>query len=439
MATIFEVRECNRLGKSHEALNLLQNVESKDRYYFYEKAKCYLGLKEYKAAIVEIDKVIEQKRDWVGAYSIKVKSLYKLKKFDSIAPVIIDLINNSARSKDRVQAFPVVFNDMLDYRVPEMLVLLGSILEYYRFKLGADDVYCFYRAIVDSNTGKLAEASDNFKKVSSFSFFGRHSTGALSFRYGDDLKDVVSSESIRDVSSKIHFHDKSLAGFEFDSVVFVSCDDGYFNIFSDLLLASFSRVVKQKVFHMHLINPSSEVIEKCESFSDFYDFFNFSSEYKEDAEKIDYACLRYIRLPDVLSHYRRTVLVCDMDSCFVSDFDANGLLGGGQVAIKSDDVCSLHYFPWRSYIASFVLFSFSEKVVNLALDISKFLLHFVSRRDDDYWYVDQTALFCLLNFYAENNNFAFQKIHQTSGIVLVPEARQESKEEFVEKMLSKYC
>ena len=431
---IDNVRNLNKIGNYNGALKALEGIENKDRYHYCEAAKSYLALKDYNAALTSIDKVISLKQDWVGAYGIKVSVLYNQKQFDFIVPTLIDMINHSEKLTDRESSYHLVFNTILDYNIPGVLILIDSLLEYYKYRLGEDDFYNFYKGIVNANTKKMELASDNFNKITNVEKFGVRSTGAASFSYGASLTEVLVgnySESL----PVIYFSKKNVSRSNFETVLLASCDDGYFNIFIDLIIASFSKELTRKLLHIHLINPVSSTLDRCLELSGKHDFFNFSYEANPGAQKLEFACSRFVRLEEFLNFYKKDIVVCDMDSCFVSDFDARALLGEDDVAIKSDHSCALHYYPWRQLIASFVIFKYSDPTIKLANDLKKFLMHFIQKNDQNYWFVDQTALFCLLDHHYSNHELRYNSIERTSNMVLVPDARSESKEDFVKRMI----
>ena len=431
---IENVKALNKDGNYANALIALEEVNNKDRYYYYEAAKTALGLKNYDVTIDNINKVLAMKADWVGACGIKVAALNHLRKFDGIAPALIDLINNSAKATNRESSFASIFNELLDYKVPGILIMLDAVLEYYRFKLGADDFYNFYKGIVNSNTGQLRLASSNFNSVTNLESFGRHSTGAASFNFGENLDEILNRNEARQLTP-IKFSKKKIPASTYDTVMLASCDNGYFETFIELLISSISSKLERKVFHIHVINPSKRTLAKCSEIARKYHFFNFSHEVNPAAQKLEFACSRFIRLEEFLHVYKKDVVVCDMDSCFIQDFDVDVLLRDRDIAVKVDNKCKLHFYPWRQFIASFVVFKYNPTTLRFTKDLSKFLTYFVDRKDRDYWYVDQTALFCLLEQHAERHNLGYRLIERTSHIVLVPNAKSESKKEFVERML----
>lgn len=431
---IENVRNLNKKGNHQGALKALEGIENKDRYHYCEAAKSYLALKDYNAALVSIDKVISLKRDWVGAYGIKVSALYNQKRFDAIAPTLIDLINHSEKLTDRENSYHLVFSSLLDYKIPNILILIDCLLEYYKFKLGEDAFYNFYKGIVNANTKKLELASDNFNQITNVEKFGVRSTGAASFNFGTSLTEVLGDHFHKNLP-RINVSKKKISKSNFDTVLLASCDDGYFNIFIDLLITSFSKKLTRKVLHIHLTNPSRTTLARCSELSEKYDFFNFSYEVNPGAQKLEFACSRFVRLEEFLNFYKKDILVCDMDSCFVADFDAQTLLDDADIAIKADHGCTLHYYPWRQLIASFVIFKYSPPTIMLANNLKRFLIYFIQKQDQNYWYVDQTALFCLLEHHSENYKLRYNTIERTSNMVLVPDARAESKEDFVKRMI----
>jgi tetratricopeptide (TPR) repeat protein len=432
---IEKLRILNKSGKYDEVLSEIQKISDKNRHHFCEAAKAHAALDNYKDALENINEVIRLKGDWIGAVEIKISILYKLDKFDDILPAFFKLIDEVSEDENTQKHFSMIFNQILDYKIKNVLAILSEILLYYENKFGADDFYNFYMGIVNSNSGNLESSSEYFNSVADFSKFSHQASGGASFNFGHSLE-VILNRKIQEPHKAITFGDRKPAHEGYESVLFTSSDDGYFCIFIDLLIGSISKNIKGKIFHIHLINPSEKTLATCKYLHDLYDFYNFSYEFDSDAQKIDFACSRFIRLEEVLQFYRRDVVVCDMDSCFVGDFNTNSVLAGADVAIKVDDNCSLSRFPWRNFIASFVTFKFGDKCLSVARDMRSYLTHFTKRRDFNYWYVDQTVLFCLLNYHAQKSNFTYRKMHKTSHIVLVPNAKLGSKADFARKMLA---
>lgn len=433
---IEQIRSLNKSKKYNEAIEEINRIENKDRFYFYEAAKAYIALKKYDESIKNINEVLSLKGDWVGAAGVKISALYLSNKIDAIIPTFLKLIVNSSKTIPIEKETSIIFNSILDYKINNVLGILDSLLDIYALKFGADELYNFYRGIVNSNTGMTDQASYNFNSITDFSKFGRHATGGASFKFGPSLEAVINSQD-KIYSQDIVYGNHKTFSERYNSVLFASSDDTYFNIFIDILIESISKSTKGKIFHIHLLNPSTDTLHKCNKLHIMYDFFNFSYETKRNAKKIDFACSRFIRLEEIMRFYGRDVVVCDMDSCFIGDFDMNAILNGADIAIKVDDKCLLKYYPWRNFIASFVAFKFNDISLNLAGQLSTYLTYFTNKKDVDYWYADQTALFCLINYHAQKSELIYTKLHKTSHIVLVPDAKSGSKEDFVQKMIEK--
>ena len=80
-------------GRFQEALEASEMIGVKDRYFFYERAKAQLALRNYRAAVSEIDSVLESKSDWLGAHSIKISALLALGVEDELVAAVLVMIN----------------------------------------------------------------------------------------------------------------------------------------------------------------------------------------------------------------------------------------------------------------------------------------------------------------------------------------------------------
>jgi tetratricopeptide (TPR) repeat protein len=180
---IEQIRSLNRSGKYNEALDVINRIEKKDRYHFYEAAKAYIAINNYDESINNINEVLSLKGDWVGAAGVKILALYRSNKVEDIGPTFLKLINNYSNTSGIEKDLAIIFNNILDYKIDNIFVLLNYILDHYSFKFGADDFYNFYQGIINSNTEKMELASRNFNSISDFSKFGRHATGGASFKF----------------------------------------------------------------------------------------------------------------------------------------------------------------------------------------------------------------------------------------------------------------
>lgn len=422
-------------GRFQEALEASEMIGTKDRYFFYERAKAQLALRNYRAAASEIDSVLAIKSDWLGAHGIKISALLALGDDAELAAAVLVMINQAAEVSDRHGVFRTLFNEILDSNLEKKLSLLSCCLEYYRYVCGQDCLYLFFSGVVDSNLGYDESASKKFGLLADrdIDSLGRHSTGALSFRYGKDLVQIISGLSA--YKQKISVLKKRVdLSFGAESVIFAACDSKYFEMFADVFISSFAYHLKNKICHIHVVDPTDAVIDKANKISQCLNNFNFSFERSGFNAPIYFAASRFIVLEQIVDLYGLDVLVCDIDAAFVDDFSVGEILAGEHnIVIKADNRCSLHTYPWRGLAAGFFAVRNDRLSIEFVRSLKSFIMTFIlDSPHDNIWYFDQTALYCLLKHFSESSDeFSSGFIHgETSKMIVYPDAKKETKEEF---------
>ncbi|MFG0353810.1 hypothetical protein ACF8LD_17645 [Pseudomonas sp. zbq_5] len=425
-------------GEFTRALEIASEIETHDRYFFYEKAKAYLGLRNYRAAVSEIDSVLLLKPDWLGAHSIKISALIAEKDEAGVGDSLRRMIADSVVVSDRVDVFKSLFNQILDSELEKKFYTLSASLEYYRYMCGEDNLYYFFSGVVDSNLGYLESAAKKFGLINGDNIgeLGRHATGALSFKYGWELDSVA--HALSGYKQKIQLLNHTLklpVGSE--SVVFAACDSKYFDMFGDVLISSIAGKLEKKVCHVHVVNPTDAVFEKASRFDQLMDNFNFSYEFSGFTSSIYYAVARFVALEQILELYGLDVLVCDVDAAFLSNYSLDEILSTRDIVIKADDKCSLHTYPWRGLAAGFFAVRNGAAAVRFVRALKSYVMHFMlDSKYDKIWYFDQTALFCLINYFSAGKDevsvgFVYG---ETSRVIVYPDAKKETKEEFASRL-----
>lgn len=422
-------------GKFQEALDASEMIEAKDRYFYYERAKAHLSLKSYRAAVSEIDCVLSMKSDWLGAHGIKISALLSLGVEVELAAAVFVMVNHAAGVSDRHAVFRNLFNEILDSSLEEKLSLLSSCLEYYRYICGEDCIYLFFSGVVDANRGYDETAAKKFALLSDgdVDSLGRHATGALSFRYGSDLVKVSNGLSAyKQKISVLKGINELSSGSR--SVIFAACDSNYFEMFSDVFISSFDFHLKDKICHIHVVNPTDAIIEKAIVISKCLSNFNFSYERSGFNSPIYFAASRFVVLEQIVDLYDMDVLVCDIDAAFIDDFSVNHILGGEHnIVVKADAKCSLHSYPWRGLAAGFFAVKNDRLTIDFVRSLKSFIMNFIlDSAHEKIWYFDQTAIYCLLKHFSQSSkSFSSGFIYgETSKMIVYPDARKETKEEF---------
>ena len=422
-------------GRFQEALEASEMIGVKDRYFFYERAKAQLALRNYRAAVSEIDSVLESKSDWLGAHSIKISALLALGVEDELVAAVLVMINQAVAVSDRYGVFRSLFNEILDSKLEKKINLLSCCLEYYRYICGQDCLYLFFSGVVDSNLGYDESASKMFGLLADrdMADLGRHATGALSFRYGNDLVKITSGLSAYKQKITV-LKERADVSFGSESVIFAACDSKYFEMFADVFISSFAFHLNNKICHIHVVDPTDAVIDKANRISKCLNNFNFSFERSGFVAPIYFAASRFIVLEQIVDLYKLDVLVCDIDAAFIDDFSVGEILSGEcNIVIKADNRCSLHTYPWRGLAAGFFAVKNDRLSIEFIRSLKSFIMSFIlDSPHENIWYFDQTAIYCLLKHFSEcSEDFSSAFIYgETSRMIVYPDAKKETKEEF---------
>lgn len=437
-----KIKNLAKQGLFEDALVIADKMESVDRYFLYERAKIYLALSRFDNALEDIEKVLALKSDWLGAHSIKISVYLRRKDSECVLKALLDLSQASKRVDDKQSVCTGVINSILDSKLDRRYDVLSVFLEHYKLTNGADNFYNFYSGVVDSNTGNFASAAKKFDSLNGDTLMtlGRHCSGALSFTYGEEL--VHRTSEFYDKRFGIFFKLSNLECFQdFQSVTFAACDSGYFNLFSELFVRSFFSTNEHKVCHLHIVNPNDEAHSRASELMSGFKLLNVSYEYTCFKDNVYYACARFMHVESIIELYKSDVFVCDIDACFVGEVSFDNLLERNfDIAIKSDVTCKLNSFPWRKIAAGFIFARNSDAALDFFKKLKSYLFFsMISRKFENIWYLDQTAIFCILNYCDESGSKINYKLllGRTSEVVIYPDAAKETKMEFVVNNVSK--
>lgn len=217
----------------------------------------------------------------------------------------------------------------------------------------------------------------------------------------------------------------------FRAVILVSCDGNYFHKFGGILLKSIKENLNNKICHIHIVNPDNDTINHLSHLATDNMFFNFSYEYVQNANKLYYACSRFLQLNFIQQWYQKDVIICDIDAYFKNDFD-NLLEQDFDILLKTDNNCHLHLLPWRSIAAGFCIFKNVSRVHEFSKNLRKFLLNFIDEDAEKFWYVDQTALFCVSCEFEKYHNLNVKRLTNSSSIIIFPDGKV-PKDIFIQK------
>lgn len=424
-------------GKDFQhALDVADNVEVKDRYFFYERAKLHLSVKKYIECIKDIDNVLAVKKDWLGAYAIKITALLNENDEKGLISTFFCLIDVDldAESKDREKILVDKANEILDSKLLKKFELLNAVLSYELYSKGKTNFYNFFSGIVDVNFELNESAEKKFKQINSFDNLGRHASGALSFRSLSSLDKLVNNLSGFNV--KIDFIRK-INSSDWDKLIYAACDAIYFKKFAGVFLGSFKKnmgINGKTALHIHVVNPDEECFLLFNNFLEDNYFLNISFEYSYCVDKVYFACSRFLVCENIMNFYDCDLLICDIDSFFVGDFSIKDLLKDNDIIVKKDNNIKLNAYPWRSIAAGFFGVKNNQQARKYMCSLKSYLLNFlVDNLNNNFWYCDQSAIYCLNNIQYKNELFMkIGYIHgETSKIIRFPDASKETKDQFI--------
>ena len=186
-------------------------------------------------------------------------------------------------------------------------------------------------------------------------------------------------------------------------ILFASADAGYTTRFVDLIAGNLAARAPGTAFHLHVVNPTPEseakvarAVELTQGHLDFavtretVDLASFAAPGLDPlyAAKTYYSCARFLNLPRLIAHYRRPVLVCDIDLAPTRDprpwLDELAACDAG-VNVK------IRYDFANKLLATMVYFGDTPAGRRYADLVAGYCRHFLTTRSAT-WTIDQVAL-----------------------------------------------
>ena len=187
-------------------------------------------------------------------------------------------------------------------------------------------------------------------------------------------------------------------------ILFAAADAGYTTRFVDLLAGNLAARAPGTAFHLHVVNPTPEseakvarAIELTQGHLDFAVTRETRRSRKRFAApgldplyaaKTYYSCARFLNLPRLIAHYRRPVLVCDIDLAPTRDprpwLDELAACDAG-VNVK------IRYDFANKLLATMVYFGDTPAGRRYADLVAGYCRHFLAARNAT-WTIDQVAL-----------------------------------------------
>ena len=191
------------------------------------------------------------------------------------------------------------------------------------------------------------------------------------------------------------------------SVIVFSCDQKYWNAFSERAIQSLWRFNPNQIVHVHIVFPDSTCISSLhEMCSKNGGRFNFSYEEPSndhlicalpgERAKVYFASSRLFIARRKADAYRRSLLLFDIDAVFLRPF------GALFKQLHETEVTVLHFpnsTPLFEFGAGLVYINYSDVGLRFLDDLASHV-EICVRRGDGHWFLDQVALY--LAFYSRN-------------------------------------
>ncbi len=186
-------------------------------------------------------------------------------------------------------------------------------------------------------------------------------------------------------------------------ILFAAADAGYATRFVDLLAGNLAARAPGIALHLHVVNPTAESEAKVARAVDLtqghldlavtrenVDLVRFAAPGLDPlyAAKTYYSCARFLALPRLIAHYRRPILVCDIDLAPTRDprpwlDELAPCDAGANVKIRYDFANRL--------LATMVYFGDTPAGRRYADLVAAYCRHFLESRTAT-WTIDQVAL-----------------------------------------------
>jgi hypothetical protein len=193
---------------------------------------------------------------------------------------------------------------------------------------------------------------------------------------------------------------ESRAPVEAPFVYYSSCNEDYLDRFGEALVRALDTIGLRTVYHFHVIDPSPEIgakIALLQASSRLLDLRLSTETYRHArtgyGRATFYACGRLLRLPEIIAHYQRDVMMWDMDIAAVHGIDR---------LIAAMQGYDLGYFEMKGLrlplichlaTAYFANTPVSRRCADLVACYTALKLQHAP-----YWSLDQASLFCVSRY-----------------------------------------
>ncbi|RKS28721.1 hypothetical protein BJ917_1620 [Pseudomonas sp. WPR_5_2] len=263
----------------------------------------------------------------------------------------------------------------------------------------------FYKNNVDESLfffEKAASLSDPYN--ANYPIVHKAAFGCFTLKTLSTTRDIIANSELSRKS--IEFGDPC----DTDLVFLLGCDEGYFKRFSEFLILSISKSNKFLTVHFHIIgerkNVEAEII-RVNSIAK--SAVGIEAKYSFEAKPADitvtfYAISRFLIAHRIIKHYSSDVIVGDIDSAVIGDLrDVKNYVGESDIGVNTaTNPDSFRKFPWNSISGGYMFFKKSQLGVAYAESLSKYMMAVYDSRSLKSWWLDQSSLFCITQYFVRN-------------------------------------
>lgn len=187
----------------------------------------------------------------------------------------------------------------------------------------------------------------------------------------------------------------------------LGCDDSYFQKYGNMCIYSSLRAgPKDVLVHVHVCNPSDDTLKTLREWSEREDVMvRYSHEAREETRtsKPYYTTLRFLVAPAIMRHYRKPLVISDVDMVVNQPWretvEAIGNADAGYISGSTEEWISEHYGigarPW-DVAAGTMYFSDSDLGQRFVAYVASYIRTVLTFPKASEWYtnwgVDQVAL-----------------------------------------------
>jgi len=241
------------------------------------------------------------------------------------------------------------------------------------------------------NHGAIAEkyAADmifyDIEQYISSKFYNNYLLGASSLpRYGwlDYPLSTIELQWYQEIKRNINSE---------DYIIFIAVDSYFFNIMVEHYVFFLRKMSMHQPLHIHIVNPGNEIVQKISVYKKD-DNIAITFSFTETERKHYYAAVRMLLSKQLLNFYKKPLLITDADFLWkrkiIIPDSIDVQLSASLMLQQSHNV-----LPWYVFSGLMTYISPSSSGIIYAENINKYISHVFDRKEDNYWYVDQNALF----------------------------------------------